>query len=153
MKDSEPRVLQDEDLLNIILQALYRIPDYLSIQKNILIPLNIKSEESTSMILRKRLVAEGLIEEKEPESPSSLVKITPKGYQAIRDFDTYKDYEKEQKRIARNQRTIQYLEEKNLRLKNLNIIVGLVSFIIGSLSGILLSDPIKSILRRWLEAD
>lgn len=153
MKDSEPRVLQDEDLLNIILQALYRIPDYLSIQKNILIPLNIKSEESTIMILRKRLVAEGLIEEKEPESPSSLVKITPKGYQAIRDFDTYKDYEKEQKRMARNQRTIQYLEEKNLRLKNLNIIVGLVSFIIGSLSGILLSDPIKSILRRWLEAD
>lgn len=153
MKDPEPRVLQDEDLLNIILQSLYRIPDYLSIQKNILIPLNIKSEESTIIILRKRLVAEGLIEEKEPESPSSLVKITPKGYQAIRDFDTYEDYEKELKRMARNQRTIQYLEEKNLRLKNLNIIVGLVSFIIGSLSGLLLSDPIKSILRRWLEAD
>lgn len=151
MKDSVPRTLSEAELTEIILQALYKIPDYLSVQKNILLPLNIKVEEGTIMMIRKRLVAQGLIVEKEPESPSSLIKITPEGYQAIRDFNTYKDYDKEQKRMSLSQRRIQYLEERNLRLKNLNILIGIASFLIGSLSGVLLSDPIKSMLRQWLE--
>lgn len=151
MKDSVPRTFSEADLTEIILQALYKIPDYLSVQKNILFPLNMKAEEGTIMMIRKRLVAQGLIVEKEPESPSSLIKITSEGYQAIRDFDTYKNYDKEQKRMALSQRRIQYLEERNLRLKNLNILIGIASFLIGSLSGVLLSDPIKSMLRQWLE--
>lgn len=151
MKDSAPRTFTEAELTEIILQALYKIPDYLSVQKNILLPLNIKTEEGTIMMIRKRLVAQGLIVEKEPESPLSLIKITSEGYQAIRDFDTYKNYDKEQKRMALSQRRIQYLEERNLRLKNLNILIGIASFLIGSLSGVLLSDPIKSILKQWLE--
>lgn len=153
MENSDIRTFQDDDLQDIVLQALYRIPDYLSIENNILIPLHINSEQGRILIIRKRLVVEGLIEEKEPDSPSSLVKITPKGYQIIDDFGTYKNYKKEHRKISQSQRAIQQLEEKNLRLKNLNIIVGLISFLIGSLSGFLLSDPIKNILRRWLEAN
>lgn len=142
---------QSDKLADIILQALHHIPDYLSVQDNILKPLNMDITDKEIMMIRKRLVAQGLIVEKEPESPLSLIKITSEGYQAIRDFDTYKNYDKEQKRMALSQRRIQYLEERNLRLKNLNILIGIASFLIGSLSGVLLSDPIKSMLKQWLE--
>lgn len=100
--------MKNENLIQIILEALYRIPDYLSIQKNILEPLNIKTDT------------------------------------AIEIFGTYEAYSQEQKRTALSQREVQYLKEKNIRLKNLNIIVGMISFILG----ILLSSPIKNILRQ-----
>ena len=109
--------------------------------------MNITDKEV--MLIRRRLSMLDLIVEQYPDSPESLIKITPKGYQAIEYFGTYEAYCKEQKKTALTERRIRYLEEKNIQLKNLNIIVGLVSFIIG----ILLSSPLKSILRQWLESE
>ena len=140
---------QSDKLADIILQALHHIPDYLSVQDNILKPLNMDITDKEIMLVRKRLSMLDLIVEQYPESPKSLIKITPKGYQAIEYFGTYEAYSKEQKKTALTERRIRYLEEKNIELKNLNIIVGVISFIIG----ILLSGPLKSMLRQWLESE
>ncbi len=99
------------------------------------------------MLIRRRLSMLDLIVEQCPESPKSLIRITPKGYQAIEYFGTYEAYRKEQKKTTLTELRIRHLEEKNVQLKNLQIIVGVISFIIG----ILLSSPLKSILRQWLE--
>lgn len=141
--------MDDNRLADIILQALYHVPDYLSIQDNILYPLKIEVTDEKIMLIRRRLFMQGMIEEQDPDDVHSLVKITPKGYQAIDLFATYDAYCKEQKRMKISQREILYLKEKNIRLKNLNIVIGIISFI----AGILLSSPIKNILKLWLEAD
>lgn len=138
--------MEDDNLADIILQAAYRIPSYISVQKNIFAPLNMESDIKQIMFAQKRLALEGLIEEKDPDSTNSLIKITPKGYYAIEMFETYKSYRKEQKKLALSQHEILFLKERNIRLKNLNIIVGTIFFILG----ILLSTPIKNILKQWL---
>lgn len=141
--------MDDNRLADIILQALYHVPDFLSIQDNILAPLKIEVTDKKIMLIRRHLFMQGMIEEQDSNDVYSLVKITPEGYQAIDLFGTYDAYCKEQKKMALSQREILYLKERNIRLKNLNIIIGIISFI----AGILLSSPIKSILKLWLEAD
>ena len=139
----------NDKIADIILQALHHIPDYLSIRDNILTPLKIDVSDKEVMLIRRRLAMLDLIEEQEPNSPVSLIKITPKGYQAIEYFGTYEAYCKEQKKLATSEREILYLKEKNIRLKNLNIIIGIISFI----AGLLLSTPARNILRQWLVSD
>ncbi len=143
------RAMDDNRLADIILQALYHVPDYLSIQDNILVPLKVEETDKKIMLIRRRLFMQGMIEEQDSADIYSLVKITPKGYQAIDLYGTYDAYCKEQKKMKLSQREILYLKERNIRLKNLNIIIGIISFI----GGILLSSPIKNILKLWLEAD
>lgn len=48
-----------------------------------------------------------------------------------------------------SKRSLQYLKERNIRLVNMNINVGIITFI----AGILLSDQVKNILKQWLEDD
>lgn len=141
--------LTDEEFADTVMEALYRIPDYLSIHRNIVEPLNLKIDEIHIRIVCRRLLLEGLIEECNSDQKGSLVRITQEGYKAINLFDTYTSYKKEAKKISLSEREITYLKEKNIRLKNLNLIIGIVSFI----AGILLSTPIKSILRQWLIGD
>ena len=144
--------MKDDELAELILQVCHNIPDWLSIEENILKPLNRNEDFAKIMIARKRLVMMGLIEEKHPNHPSSQIKITPKGFFAIQNFDTLDKYLKEEKKLHLTERDIRYLQERNIRLKNLNIIVGILSFITGSITGLLLSDPIRNILRQWMEA-
>lgn len=141
--------MDDSRLADIILQALYHVPDHLSIQDNILAPLRIEVSTKKIMLIRRHLFMQGLIEEQDSDDVSSLVKITVKGYQIIDLYGTYDAYCKEQKRMSLTQREILYLKERNIRLKNLNIVIGIIAFI----TGILLSSPIKNILKLWLEAD
>ncbi|WP_288242792.1 hypothetical protein [uncultured Bacteroides sp.] len=91
---------QSDRLADIILQTLHHIPDYLSVQDNILKPLNMNMTDAEIMLIRRRLSMLDLIVEQYPESPKSLIKITPKGYQAIEYFGTYEAYCKEQKKMA-----------------------------------------------------
>lgn len=136
----------DDQLKNIILQVLHRIPDKLSIQKNILSPLKIELDASRLSIIRNQLVKEGLLMEEDSKDSNSLVEITKAGYDAIEFYGNYANYKKQQDKFRRLRQETAYLKARNLRLKNVNMIVGIISFILG----ILLSDPIKSILKQWM---
>lgn len=136
---------------NTILCDLYKLPVRKRIQKDIFAPLDIHLHNVQLYTYRKQLIAEGLIQEHNPTEDDCEVEITMKGYEAIQLHGSYQAYCTEKKKQAMTERSLQYLKERNLRLKNLNIIVGLISFITGSITGILLSDPIRNILRQWLE--
>lgn len=136
---------------NTILCDLYKLPVRKRIQKDIFAPLDIHLHNVQLYTYRKQLIAEGLIQEHNPTEGDCEVEITMKGYEAIQLHGSYQAYCTEKKKQAMTERSLQYLKERNLRLKNLNIIVGLISFITGSIAGFLLSDPIRNILRQWLE--
>lgn len=141
--------LTEEAFADVVMEVLYGIPDYLSVNRNIVEPLKLNINEVRIRIVCRRLLLEGLIEECDFGPKGTLIRITKEGYKAISLFDTYTNYKKEAKKIAISEREITYLKEKNIRLKNLNLIIGVVSFI----AGILLSAPIKSILKQWLVGD
>lgn len=147
--------IQAEEVADITLQACYRIPDWLSIPDNILKPLNRKAGIPQIIIARKKLVLMGLIEEKNPDDADTPVRITSKGFFAIEMYGTLEKYQREEKKLQLADRDIRYLQEQNIRLKNLNLTIGIASFIIGNLigglAGLLLSNPIKNILRQWME--
>lgn len=141
--------LTDEEFADVVMEALHGIPDYLSIHHNIVEPLKLNISEVRIRIVCRRLLLEGLIEESNFGPKGTLIRITQEGYKAISLFNTYTNYKKEAKKISLSEREITYLKEKNIRLKNLNLIIGIVSFI----AGILLSAPIKNILKQWLVGD
>lgn len=143
----------DDNFKNTILLDLYKSPLKKRIQYDIFDLLNIRLYPSQLKSYRKQLVAEGLIKEENSDEEDSPIEITPEGYRAIQLFGTYQEYLKESKKMALSEREVLYLKERNIRLRNLNIIVGTICFIVGSISGILLSDPIKSILKQWLGGD
>lgn len=64
-------------------------------------------------------------------------------------YNSYSQYLESKKEDKKINVQIKRLTRDNIRLKNLNIVIGIISFI----AGILLSSPIKSILKLWLEAD
>lgn len=139
----------DDQLKSLILEALHRIPDKLSIRKSILEPLGIDIELHTIAICEKQLIKEGLIIEVSPGDPDSIVEITTEGYNAIEFYGNYLAYKKEQEKLFKSRKNLEYLHEKNIRLNNINIIIGIISFI----AGILLSDPIKNILKLLMPGD
>lgn len=140
--------MDDEKLANIILQVLHRIPDYISLQSNVFLPLNIEVDNARIMLIRKRLVLEGLIIEKEPASVDSLIKITPEGYQAIDVFEDYPSYKQHKRQGVTLQREVDVLNVKYLRLKNISISITIIATIISFMSGVLLSDPVKEWLHK-----
>ena len=141
----------DTHFKDIILRDLYTRPYKKRIQQDIMCWLNVNLTPEQLISYRKQLVVEGLIIDLCPEQDDPPIEITPEGYKAIQYFGTYQNYCQESKKMAMSEREVQYLKERNIRLKNLNIIVGTICFIIGSISGILLSAPIKNILKQWLE--
>lgn len=78
-----------------------------------------------------------------------FVKITAKGIEIMQLYNSYSQYLESKKEDKKINVQIKRLTRDNIRLKNLNIVIGIISFI----AGILLSSPIKSILKLWLEAD
>ena len=131
---------------NTILCDLFTMPTRKRIQRDIMEPLGIRLHEVQLYAYRKQLVAEGMITEYEDGTPDCEIEITVKGYEVIQFFGTYPAYCKEKRKQALSERNLQYLKERNLRLVNLNIIVGFVSFILGAL----LSAPLKTLVRQWL---
>ncbi len=140
--------LTEEEFANVVMEVLHRIPDYLSVHRNIVEPLSLNISESRIRIVCRRLLLEELIEVTDFGTKGTMIRITPKGYKAINLFDSYTNYKREAKKIALSEREITYLKEKNIRLTNLNLIIGILSFI----AEILLSAPIKSILKQWFVA-
>lgn len=136
---------------NTILCDLYKLPVRKRIQKDIFTPLDIHLHSVQLFTYRKQLVAEGLVQEFNPAEEDCEIEITTKGYEAIQLHGNYQNYCMEKKKQVLSERSLQYLKERNLRLKNLNIIISIISFITGSITGVLLSDPIRNILRRWME--
>ena len=51
--------------------------------------------------------------------------------------------------LLNTEKKIIYLKEKNILLKNINLEIAIITFI----AGILLSDPIKKLLKHWLICD
>lgn len=141
----------DDQIKNKILQILHKLPDKMLLRKNILEPLKIDIEPVHARILYIQLMREGLIKEYEmkPDDEDFVLEITKEGYEVIEYFEDYIAYKKEQKKYKNVQRELDYLKAKNIRLTNLNLIVGIISFILG----ILLSSPIKRILMQWLTSD
>lgn len=134
---------------NIILCNLYKLPTKKRIQRDIFDELKIHLHTVQLYMYRKQLVAEGLIEEIDEKEEDCEVKITVKGYEAIQLYGSYKAYCIEKQKQTMSERNLQYLKETNLRLVNLNILVGIVTFILG----VLLSDPLKNLLRQWMSSD
>lgn len=139
----------DAEMKDTILRDLYKIPVRKKIQRDIFGALGINLHQVQLYAYRKQLVAEGMIAECNPQEEDCEVEITVKGYEAIQMFGSYQAYCKEKKKQAMSERSLQYLKERNLRLVNMNIIVGIITFI----AGILLSDQVKNILKQWLEGD
>ena len=146
MKSNLPKQELADRMKNAILCDLFAMPVRKRIQKDIMDALNIRLHEVQLYAYRKQLVAEGMITEYEDGTPDCEIEITVKGYEAIQYFGSYQSYRKEKRKQALSERNLQYLKERNLRLVNLNIIVGFVSFILG----ILLSAPLKTLVCRWL---
>ena len=120
----------------------------MSVQHNIIKPLNLNIDELHIRIVCRQLLLEGLIEECNSEK-GILIRITQEGYKAIKLFDTYTIYKRETKKAALSEKKIIYLKEKNILLKNINLEIAIITFI----AGILLSDPIKKLLKHWLICD
>lgn len=139
----------DDDNKSVILETLHRIPDKLSIKKDIFDVLRKDIQLKQIVLYRKQLIKEGLITEENPDDPDSRVEITTEGYNAIEFYGNYIAYKKEQEKLYKSRKNLEYLREKNVRLNNINVIIGIISFI----AGILLSDPIKSILKRLIQGD
>lgn len=78
-----------------------------------------------------------------------LIRITAKGIEMIQIHHGYSKYLESKKKDNRVDAEIKMLTPKNIQLKNMNIVVGIISFIVG----FLLSDPIKNILKQWLVGD
>ena len=105
------RQITEEEFANILMEALYKIPDYMSVQHNIIKPLNLNIDELHIRIVCRQLLLEGLIEECNSEK-GILIRITQEGYKAIKLFDTYTIYKRETKKAALSEKKIIYLKEK-----------------------------------------
>ena len=121
----------------IILSNLYRDPHKKRIQHDIMDELQTKLFPEQLISYRKQLVMEGLITEEEPDEVHSLVEITPKGYEAIQTFGSYQAY------IAESE----VMKSRYLRLKTISIVITTLLSILSFITGILLSDLVKGIIK------
>ncbi|RGZ29952.1 hypothetical protein DW991_23215 [Bacteroides thetaiotaomicron] len=96
---------------------------------------------------RKQLVMEGLITEEEPDEVHSLVEITPKGYEAIQTFGSYQAYIADQQKAIKLQRESEVMKSRYLRLKTISIVITTLLSILSFITGILLSDLVKGIIK------
>ena len=90
---------------------------------------------------------EGLITEEEPDEVHSLVEITPKGYEAIQTFGSYQAYIANQQKAIKLQRESEIMKSRYLRLKTISIVITTLLSILSFITGILLSDLVKGIIK------
>ena len=128
----------------IILSNLYRDPRKKRIQHDIMDELQTKLFPEQLISYRKQLVMEGLITEEEPDE---LVEITPKGYEAIQTFGSYQAYIANQQKAIKLQRESEIMKSRYLRLKTISIVITTLLSILSFITGILLSDLVKGIIK------
>ena len=136
----------DEDILNRIMEVLERYPTPIKLEEMLFKPLNMDVSSHDAYRLRKKLVILGLITEAEDVQKDTPVSLTKEGMLVMIKYKRYTNYLEAIRKEAETDAGIKSLTKANIRLKNLNIAVGLLSFT----AGILLSDPIKDLLLRWL---
>lgn len=134
-------------LKGIILSNLYRDPRKKRIQHDIMDELQTKLFPEQLISYRKQLVMEGLITEEEPDEVHSLVEITPKGYEAIQTFGSYQAYIADQQKAIKLQRESEVMKSRYLRLKTISIVITTLLSILSFITGILLSDLVKGIIK------
>ena len=136
----------DEDILNRIMEVLERYPTPIKLEEMLFKPLNMDVSSHDAYRLRKKLVILGLITEAEDVQKDTPVSLTKEGMLVMIKYKRYTNYLEAIRKEAETDAGIKSLTKANIRLKNLNIAVGLLSFT----AGILLSDPVKDLLLRWL---
>ena len=131
----------------IILSNLYCDPRKKRIQHDIMDELQTKLFPEQLISYRKQLVMEGLITEEEPDEVHALVEITPKGYEAIQTFGSYQAYIADQQKAIKLQRESEVMKSRYLRLKTISIVITTLLSILSFITGILLSDLVKGIIK------
>ena len=76
---------------------------------------------------------EGLITEEEPDEIHSLIEITPKGYEAIEKYGSYQSFLAAKTTEIINNTKLTTLNIKQLRIKNLSILINIILAILGIL--------------------
>ncbi|MDD4432295.1 MAG: hypothetical protein PHN48_01190 [Parabacteroides sp.] len=136
----------DEDILNRIMEVLERYPTPIKLEEMLFKPLKMDVSSHDAYRLRKKLVILGLITEAEDIKGDTPVSLTKEGMLVMIKYKRYTNYLEAIRKESETDAGIKSLTKANIRLKNLNIAVGLLSFT----AGILLSDPVKDLLLRWL---
>lgn len=118
---------------DIILRDLYKDPRKKRIQRDIMSWYNVTLHDLQLISYRKQLVMEGLITEEEPDEVHSLIEITPKGYEAIKKYGSYQSFLDANTIDAINNTKLTTLNIKQLRIKNLSILINIILAILGIL--------------------
>nr|DAJ14679.1 MAG TPA: Transcriptional regulator, MarR/EmrR family, emrR, transcriptional regulator, DNA-binding [Siphoviridae sp. ctEfY6] len=117
----------------IILNNLHHDPRRKRIQHDIMDWINVKLADVQLITYRKQLVMEGLITEEEPDEVHSLIAITPKGYEVIERYGNYQSFLEAQTMDTINNTKLTTLNIKQLRIKNLSILINIILAILGIL--------------------
>lgn len=136
----------DEDILNRIMEVLERYPTPIKLEEMLFNPLNMDISRHDAYCLRKKLVILGMITELEDIKGDTPVSLTKEGMLVMIKYKSFTNYLEAIRKESETDADIKALTKANIRLKNLNIAVGLLSFT----TGILLSDPVKGLLLRLL---
>lgn len=118
---------------DIILRDLYKDPRRKRIQRDIMSWYDINLLDTQLISYRKQLVMEGLITEEDPDEVHSLIEITPKGYEAIKKYGSYQSFLDANTMDAINNTKLTTLNIKQLRIKNLSILINIILAILGIL--------------------
>lgn len=137
----------DTHFKDIILRNLYKHPTSKRIQCDIMDELQVKLHPVQLVEYRKQLVIEELITEENPDEQDSPIEITAKGYEAIETFGSYQTYITNKQKSKYFQHKREIMESRYLKMKTLNIIITMILTIISFITGILLSDQIKELLK------
>lgn len=135
----------DNQIIDFILESAYQTGGYLRFVPLVITQRGIRFDMDDCDRFAELLSTLGLCDvtfsQKIP-----LIKITSRGIEMIQLYHGYSQFLESKKTDQEVDAEIKMLTKKNIRLKNMNIVVGIISFIVG----LLLSDPIKNILKQWL---
>ncbi|WP_212114264.1 hypothetical protein [Bacteroides pyogenes] len=118
---------------SIILSDLHHDPRKKRIQHDIMSWIGVNLMDVQLMAYRKQLVMEGLITEESPDEIHSFIEITPKGYEAIEKYGSYQSFLEAQTMEITNKTKLTTLNIKQLRIKNLSILINIILAVLGIL--------------------
>lgn len=138
----------DNQIIDLILESAYSVGGYLRFTPTIINKRGINFDKDDCERFAELISTLGICDVSHSQN-EPLIRITAKGIEMIQLHHGYSKYLESKKMDNRVDAEIKMLTKKNIRLKNMNIVVGIISFIVG----FLLSDPIKNILKQWLVGD
>ncbi|MBD9170084.1 MAG: hypothetical protein EGP71_06560 [Bacteroides thetaiotaomicron] len=137
----------DIHLKDLILRDLHKTPKKKRIQFDIFDELQISLSTEQLIGYRKQLVMEGLITEENPEDLDSPIEVTPKGYEVIHLHGSYGTFINSIQQAEVLRKESEKLQAQNLKLKKYSTIITITLSILSFITGILLSDLIKGIIK------